>query len=468
MKRITIWALAAGLLAGTALTSCDTSSDTTDTTTNDCAVTAVTLGTLKRTVETKSASTGNDTTFTVNVSGSLYPMSIDQLNNRIYNADSLPTGTNADRTVFSTFTASGTVAIRSLSDGKDTLFVQTDSTDCRTPRTLRVYSADGTMQREYTLEVRVHKEEADSFVWSRLQADAASPTASYTASRLLCSGTTLCLFGTKADGTSSLSRASVADGAFGDEATITSANGEAIDVRSIQLMGGTFWAMAGERLVASATGTGVWNDVNTGVAIASLIGATADSLYAVTADSRIVASADGVNWSAQTAGTDGTLPASHMASAAGTSHTDAGITTIVWLGRDAQGNTSVWKHDIDSHADHTFPWVNIPQTEELRGYGCPALSQPALVAYDGGVVLLGITDGAQASPLYASADLGRTWKSTTYRSPSIAAPASIAATVDGTQHIWVVCGGTGEVGRGRINRLGWTDDPKTILKTHRR
>lgn len=472
MKKYTLGSLLAVLLLSLTTQSCDTSSDyPTNDTSKDCAVTAVTLGTLLRTVNTKSATTGNDTTYTVNVNGALYPMYIDQVNNRIYNADSLPMHTNTDRVVFDTFTASGTVSIQSLTTGKDTLLVKTDSTDFRQMRLVKVYSADGSMQRTYQMEVNVHQEEADSFNWTCMAADAAQPVARLTDCRLVSEGQTLYLFGRQADGTTVRCTASTADGRFAAPTPSTTHDGSALAVRSIQRFGGAFWALAGEHLVSSVEGTGTWEAVNDNVALRSLVGCSADSLYALSTEGRFICSADGVNWTEQAMDDAASLPAAHTAAAYAPSHTDTDISTLLWAGHDANGAMSVWKHDIDRHgtAPHTFPWINLPQTEELHTYGCPQLSQPSLLPYDGGVVLIGMKADGTLSPIYHSADIGRTWKSGTFTLPtSLQQPTGVAATVDDAHHIWIVCEGTGEVWRGRLNRLAWADEGKVILKARRK
>ena len=469
MKKNTIWSLLAGVLISLAFASCDTSSEFDDTVSNDCAVTGVTLGTLLRTISNP------DTTYTVNVTGSLYPMSIDQLNNRIFNADSLPLNTNVDRVVFSTFSATGSVSIKSLTNDKDTLFVRTDSTDFTRPRTIKVYSADGTMHREYSLEVNVHKEEADSFVWKRMTTDDESLlTKPYTQTRLIHDDNTLYFFGQETAGCVTLLTASATNGVFVYTGRSTTCN-PAFDVRSIQRFDNDFWALSGNHLVRATDGCG-WGHVNDNVALTALIGATTDSLYALNADHQMVASDDGINWTEVTREGEALFPTSDMASTYAVSHTDDNITTLLWLGRQNGDTMSVWKHDIDTHLDvngepdqHTFPWVNIPQTEELHTYGCPALSQPSIMPYDGGIAMIGLKADGSVAPFYHSADLGRIWKSGSYRMPAIATGAtSIAAVADDAHHVWIVCSGTGEVWRGRINRLAWSTDDQIILKARRR
>ena len=129
------------LLATLMLGACDTTNDTVMDVSRDCIVSRVTVGTLNRTLQTVS-STGADSTYQVTVNGAMYPMFIDQLNNRIYNADSLPVGTDVTKVVFADFNVSGTASIKSLYTGKDTIFTAKDSTDFSQPRTLTVHSAD--------------------------------------------------------------------------------------------------------------------------------------------------------------------------------------------------------------------------------------------------------------------------------------------------------------------------------------
>ena len=138
----------------------DDDDDSTDT--NSCFISAVTLGTLSRTI------VQTDTTYQVSVTGSYYPMTIDHIKGEIYNIDSLPYNTNVEKVVFSTLNAQGTLALKSLFSGEDTLFVSTDSTDFRQPRQITVYGTDGISRRQYTMTLNVHREEGDSMNWQRV------------------------------------------------------------------------------------------------------------------------------------------------------------------------------------------------------------------------------------------------------------------------------------------------------------
>lgn len=460
MKKISTRIFLLALAACLSLAACDTTSTSDTTSSSDCAITGVTLGTLLRTINSVSPTTGADTTYTVNVTGSLYPMYIDQLNNRIYNVDSLPVGTQVDKVVFSSLTSSGTLAIQSLYTGNDTIFSATDSTDFRKMRVVRVYSSDGQLSRLYDMEVNIHNEEGDSLVWKQTAAAPASALAAFTKSRLLSMGTTLYAFGEKADGTVSLVTGSGESGQFSAGTDLATIDGAALNVRSVQLLGTTFYALAGNALVRSADGT-AWEKTGT-ENLAALAGTSADSLYALTAEGRMVATADGTAWTAQQADA-GEWPLGDYSSALCPTHTNKTISSLIFAGYCPQQQPCVWKHDIDAQGIYTFAWNYLPQTEELNEVAFPIVADPSLISYDDGLVLVGRSAEGKAV-LYRNSDIGRTWVSGEYTAPAMAAATSLSATVDANHFIWIICGGTGEVWRGRINRLAWKDENKLIFK----
>lgn len=158
------------LLCGSVLVSCfdDTTPDYT--VYNDLAVTAVQFGTMPRIINSTDK-TGKDTLVEKSYDASkAHPFVIDQLNNRIYNLDSLPVGVLAEKIVFSAFTVSdGSVGIRKLDAKEDTIYSLTDTLDfSRGSREFNLYGTDGTSRRTYTVEVRIHKQEEDSLTWTRL------------------------------------------------------------------------------------------------------------------------------------------------------------------------------------------------------------------------------------------------------------------------------------------------------------
>lgn len=121
--------------------------------------------------------------------------SIDLVNARIFNADSLPYGTNVSRLIPKIVTPSSASAVTlkyyEPSLDKDSIVnYLTNSTDSINfaggPVTLTVVSENGSVKRDYEIKVNVHTVKADSMVWYKIQTaplpgDFSRPTAQATA-----------------------------------------------------------------------------------------------------------------------------------------------------------------------------------------------------------------------------------------------------------------------------------------------
>lgn len=137
-------------------------------TSSDCSITKFTLGSIKRTMHTTD-SDGEDSTYTITYSGSYYPMTIDQVNMKIYNQDSLPYGSSV-KSVLATITAYGQVAYREtgieggiVSDWK--VYSSSDSIDFSNPVIFRVVSNDGKGEKDYDVQVNVAQQEEKAIYW---------------------------------------------------------------------------------------------------------------------------------------------------------------------------------------------------------------------------------------------------------------------------------------------------------------
>lgn len=465
MKRLPFAVIFAGLVAGSLLTACDTTNEYEVYTSNDCLISAVTLGSIPRTIHTLS-STGADSTYEVSVTGSLYPMYIDQLNNRVYNADSLPKGTQQDKIVFSAFNTSGSVmAIRSLTSDNDTTFVRTDSTDFTSPRIITVYSSDNTMSRSYEVKVNVHQEEGDSMNWSKM-AEGNATVAAWEKSRTLAVGTALYFYGRRPDGRTELIRTSADAPSLADAPVqVGASTGQELDIRSIHYFKGTFVSLASGEVVASADGAQTYAPTGASLTFESIAAQSTDSLYAIAGDA-LYASADARSWTRCATDTENRLPTADAAGCIIPSPIQDTYESVVMTGTRA-GESVVWKRDIDRGGEHSFAWTFLPQTEELGEYACPALTHTSLLAYDGSSLLIGMNADGTAADFYLSGDNGRTWKTGEIKAPSLSGATALSAAVDANQHIWVVCSGTGDVWRGRLNRLGWEVN-QTVFDRSRR
>lgn len=126
---------------------------------------------------------GNDEDYEMNVStvvtafaidtiyGTNYPFTIDQVNHRIFNTDSLPVGSDTllSKIRIRTFSASGIIASGLL----DSIFVAGQVSDL-TPAinkpgmTFKIVANDGSRSQEYSLQVNVHKEDPNAAKWKAM------------------------------------------------------------------------------------------------------------------------------------------------------------------------------------------------------------------------------------------------------------------------------------------------------------
>lgn len=443
-KILLVWAtfaaMACGMLAG-----CNSDDDVySQEEAGDCIVTAAKMGGLVCVRHTLSAD-GADSTYNVTVQGSYYPMSIDNVNGRIYNADSLPVGTDASRVVFSTFNVSGIAAIRSLVTGEDSTFSIKDSTDFTQPRQITVYAENGSGKRIYTVDVRVHKEEADTFRWNKVGAGNES-LAALSQPRLLVKDGRMLAFGLVQDSPVLLAADLSAPGMW--ESTDLSASG--LEASSVQLMGGSLYALSRSGLVRSDDGR-EWEHVATAFVPQALVAAGSDRLYAL-ADGKLYASPDGTDWEEESLDEPALFPTTGFVACHTASPVDKLIENMLLVGNIPAGPV-VWKNVIDLSGAERFAWTYLPSEEE-NPYPCPDLQEATLTAYDGGAVMAGrLSDGTCA--LYMSRDLGRTWNPSSIRMPADAAGTGCAVASDSEGYLWLLFQGTGEVWRGRYNRLGW-------------
>lgn len=439
----------------TTLTACSTDSDYETVTSGDCIITAATMGTLNRYALTKS-STGEDSTYRVTVTGSLYPLTIDQLNCRIYNRDSLPYGTDGSKIVFSTFNAVGAVRIRSLVTAEDTLFSASDSTDFTLPRMLTVHASDGQSTRTYEMRINIHREEGDSMRWNSV-ATGSTLLQGLTELRALAADGELKVYGRRGDSTQVVSipygRTTVADQGQWKSRILKTI----LRPTSVQTAFGRYYALDGDRNILTSADGLTWQETGSELKPIALIAGGKTGLGAI-ADGHFLHSTDGVNWTVQEDDEPGQVPADSIVSVCIPAQEGHGQEIFVAVGR-RDGQSVVWRRTADTDGGDSYPWVHIPAAA-TNPYNCPKPDQPALLRYDGATCLTGVDADGTPAPFYSSRDNGRTWIDGELRLPFIplAARHEITATGDEFNFAWYIDSASGRVWRGRHNRLGWAEN----------
>lgn len=449
MKKITSLTAALLLLVCTMLVGCNDDTYSSETS-GECIITNVTLGSLKC-YRTTTASTGEDSVYKVTVTGSRYPMTIDHTNLRIFNADSLPVGTDVRKIVFSQFATSATMSIRSLNTGQDTTFVYSDSTDFSQPRLVTTYATDGESRKHYTVEIRCHKEEGDSTTWVK-RAREVEILKSATLKRAFYVDGTIYAFAL-IDGKPQRLKAQPQST---DTWQATDISDAGLDLTTIVEHNGTFYALTDGKLAISTDGAN-WNSDTTtlpdGVtAFTALITAGTKHIAAIAGTAIYSTTDQGATWTADEMDTDDVIPTTSVAGLTIPSITDNTYEDLMLIGTQ-NGEAKLWKRAIDLTGGRTYRWVYYPASTSQNN--CPALTNPQLLRYDNASLLTGTSAAGRPDSLYMSYDNGRSWF-TKYlkRRTSVGNASSIALCTDGI-NVFILCGGTGDVWAGRINRLAW-------------
>jgi len=171
MKRY-ISTLCTMLVCALLVTSCLKDADDDTEYTNNTAIVTFKMATVNRYVHTTS-STGADSVYKSTLSDPVV-FTIDQLQHKIYNTDSLPSDVDLNH-VLATISSknSGTVVINYPNkNGEDSLlyYSSTDSIDFEALKDLRVYAQDGSGYRSYNVTINVHKAQTNRMIWEQMTA----------------------------------------------------------------------------------------------------------------------------------------------------------------------------------------------------------------------------------------------------------------------------------------------------------
>ena len=438
------------------LTSCVSSSSEDNYANSDCAITAVTMGTLKRTVHSTTTD-GRDTTYSVSVAGSAFPMYIDQLRLEIYNPDSLPQYTNVKKVVLSSVTSDGTVFYRTAS-GIDTLLTSTDSIDFTQPRLFTCLSSDGIQSKTYKVSINVHQTYSENFTWTT-EADDSSTFAGVTAQKAFILNNSLFVFALK-DGNPTLLTTATDSPSQWTAIPITDLT--AMSPEDIVLFNGSFYCVDGSNLMTSEDGI-QWSIVNCQLSINKILSTGRETVYALSGND-IYCSTDATNWTLDTCESGmPAIPEDNRPSVWNTMTFNDNFSYIL-IGGTSNDTPCIWRKVVDINNHDTEPWSLFPQGENgINMY--PALPQSAMVAYDSKILYAGL-EGDTLSNFYLSNDGGRNWleQTTVGNHPANIEVQSFSMVVDDDNFVWLICAPSGKVLRGRLNRLGYADNQKIYLK----
>lgn len=444
---------------------------------DDTAISAFSLGTLNRYTTVKS-STGEDSTVVVAVTGSKYKFYIDQIKREIYNADSLPVGTDNKHVVCEiTSKNSGVIVIKDIDSDTLRYYSSSDSIDFSEPREISVFDMAGTGRRTYKVSVNVHKEHEDTVYWNMMGTE--PELARLTAMKAVENNGRIFVFGT--DGRST--QIYYTDAADGHSWTPATPNFnmiiESADYSNVAVKDGMIYMLCGRQLLKSADAQ-TWEKVSDVSGVARLVGAGSRRLYALDGNGGMVSSEDGAAWTAETLDGDARmLPDADISFAVMPLRTNSQSEHVIMTGNharmlDATDTTAVVWSKVEEYAPNSevHAWTYYDNVEKNA---LPRLENLVMTCYDGRLAAFGGDgmDGGKAtafSQMYFSNDNGLSWHNDTrfgFPKDFSSSKSSFAFTAGPDNFLWIICGETGQVWRGRLSQLGWANDRTSFTKSPR-
>ena len=443
---------------------------------DDTAITAFSL-TGARLFHHTTSSTGGDSVYYTSAGSAVTSIAfhIDQVNRRIFNTDSLPLNTDLSKMLCSVSTRNnGLPFIKPLEPGDYVYVSTTDSIDFTESREVRVYSSDGKSYVTYMIDVSKHNEDGGAFNYESWKVCDAFKQAA--AIRLVALGDAVLAFVRTATATEVYQSPAISTYDW----TKFTASLSVSAAENVTVSNDSLFVLDGTTLLLSLNGKDYQTVSATGQPSA-LLGSSSRELYGMSADGQLMVSADkGKTWgtdhvayedAADKERVERLLPKRDIAIVTLPQGYSAKTDYVVMVGNrdvtaEAFANDSVartWRKIVDySNGTPEGQWVCTNEYEEVV-WPLPAREHLQLFTYDGRVLAFGGKgighSAAEAyDTFYESRDGGITWK------PSTLVPVfgeqrseqtMRAVTVDSHSYIWMVCGGTGEVFKGRLTRLGW-------------
>ncbi len=443
---------------------------------NDTAITAFTPGTLNQYLHTKTAS-GKDSVYKKTLTGSKFPFYIDQMKNEIYNPDSLPYGTDAKH-VICTITSknSGVIALKSMTSDSMKYYSNADSIDFTQPRKVYVYNLSNTASRIYTVRVNVHQQEPDVFNWVK-GLPANTQLAALSAMHAVANNGNIYVYGIGASGSEAYSTADTDGTQWTKMALNVTLSADAC--RNIVVKESKFYALNNGTVLVSTNGA-TWQQVSTVASLKRMVGASSTKLYAITTDNKIAMSADnGKTWNNESMDADAKmLPTESISFISMPLATNDSTYKLTIVGnRDAtefaqDSHAMVWgKVEENAQNSENQSWSYYEVSSDNR-FVAPHLRGIQVIGYGNVLLAFGGTGigsyvATPFSQFYESLDGGITWKKNeniTVPSDFSSSEESFTMVKDSKNFVWIICGLSGQVWKGRTNKLGWATTQTSFYK----
>ncbi len=462
MKKYHILSLLAIMAIPLFLSSCLKDDDDETELTENCYISSVSLGTLKRSSFLTTAA-GMDSVVTTSYSPTGFTMSIDQRALTIENHDSLPVHTRLTQ-VLTTIDFQGILmwrkAVPKEGDATEwTAYSKKDSLDLTEPVLFKVTSETGKSSRIYTLKVNVHQQNGDSTTWNNLGEVAVLEGLSNR--KAFVWNDKLMVLGEAGGSLKCVQHALATKGDW--SSTAVSGAEEAVPT-TLQQMGGALYMSNTKGEVLTSTDAINWTTASMQAQEGlQLIGATEERLYALCNQKLLRSNGDA--WEEEALDSDpANLPTTLLNTAFYTLPNGNQRLMLIGSRNDSDTKATVWAKGWGKDKEEEATWVYYTPNNSDK-YHCPMLHDLCIVPYDKGLQALGgkSRDGKLTAleKILHSQDHGITWKPYDNNCMKVddklksAARQSehICAAVDNENFLWIVL--DKQVWRGRINRLGF-------------
>ena len=399
---------------------------------------------------------GKDTTTSTSVIGANYPFIINQNEGLIYNSDSLPLGTDVSKVVVDI--TGDTYGIYIVAEN-DSLWEEGDSLDFRTPIQLKVMSEIGTFGRTYTAKINVHQQDPELLNWQKIENNLSKTLQEQKAVYL--NG---CIY-IFAEQKAQVALTKSTDGKSWSALEAINIPVKA-DYSSVIAWENQLYILAAQNLYTTTDGIN-WTKVDTEQTISQLLACTsnkkASKLIGIDSESYYIESEDGINWTRyDKLPTD--FPKTGLQFANYPLDTNDKISRTILMGNNeevADTTTTIWMQ-IDTEHD----WTALSMDVETNA--CPNLENAALIHYNNCLYTFGGKGQKNGkldafSTFFKSVDNGITWEAVTknmffpeeFKNLYEQAKGNYSYIIDKEQFLWIIWSQTGEVWRGRINKLGF-------------
>lgn len=402
MKIRILPALVAGVMATTAfLSSCLKSDYAEIEYPVESSIKAFSIGTLHQTIHGKD-SEGNDSFYVDTISYADVPFTIDQINRKIYNKDSLPKEVDVTKVLASISADNGAIYYVNK-NGKDSLWTSADSLDFTNEVTFKVMAYSELQNKfvfgkPYTVKVNVHKLNPDSLVWKHFGDKKFAEGVTFTEQKAVYMNDYIYVFGETAEGNVKIYKANVNRGSFTSwEEVSTSIT--SIDINSAIVYNNEVHFIADGKLYNLSSNNQIGSETN----LSNLISVNGDKLLAYTTGNKIVSLNSNGTKAKETDFIEG-------------KNLNGRISAVSYT---AEHNTSLWrtivmKNRVKEVESDTTAMVfnNISSEDKWQEYTpinpttCPNQGNISMISYDGKLFAY----GEEFDYFYSSTDNGLNWK----------------------------------------------------------